>query len=131
MPGQVKYEIDHEGRTLSISIIGEVSGRQALRDIPKIWEAHPETAGYHCVVDLIRDEGALPWSAVREISEKWRQFAGDKDSGARTALVVRDKFWEKLAAVVEPLFPARRFAVFQNIDAAREWLMHPPCSQEA
>jgi len=129
MPGQIHYEIDHPTRTLTISIIGEVGGRQALREIPKIWEQHPETSGYHCVVDLMRDEGALPWGAVREISEKWRKFAGTKDAGARTALVVRDKFWEKLAAVVEPLFPARRFAVFQNMEAAREWLLRT-CSQE-
>jgi hypothetical protein len=130
MPGQIQYEIDHPTRTLTISVIGEVSGRQALRDIPRIWEQHPETSGYHCVVDLIRDEGALPWGAVREISEKWRAFAGAKDSGARTALVVRDKFWEKLAAVVEPLFPARRFAVFQSMEAARKWLLRAGCSQE-
>jgi hypothetical protein len=129
MPGQIHHEIDHPARTLTISVIGEVSGRQALHDIPKIWEQHPETRGYHCVVDLMRDEGALPWGAVREISEKGRAFAGTKDSRARTALVVRDKFWEKLAAVVEPLFPARSFAVFQNLDAARAWLLHT-CTQE-
>jgi hypothetical protein len=131
MPGQVKYDIDAQARTLSIAIIGEVSGRQALRDIPKIWQAHPETASYHCVVDLVRDEGALPWSVLREISEKWREFSRSEESEARTALVVRDKFWEKLAAVVSPLFPASRFAVFQSMDAARAWLLHPPCSQEA
>jgi hypothetical protein len=130
MPGQVKYEIDAQARTLSIAIIGEVSGRQALVDIPKIWQSHPETAGYHCVVDLMRDEGALPWSVLREISEKWREFTSAEESHARTALVVRDKFWEKLAAVVSPLFPASSFKVFQSMDAAREWLLHPPCSQQ-
>ena len=127
MPGQIQFEIDHQARTLSIAIIGEVSGRQALREIPKIWEHHPETRGYHCVVDLMRDEGALPWGAVREISEKWRAFAEMKDAGARTALVVRDKFWEKLADVVAPLFPARTFAVFRNMDDARAWLLKPGC----
>jgi hypothetical protein len=129
MPGQIQHEIDHEKKTLIISVIGEVSGRQALREIPKIWEAHPETSGYHWMVDLLRDEGTLPWGTVREISEKWRAFTGMTATGGRTALVVRDKIWEKLAEVLAPLFPARSFAVFQNLDAARAWLLHAGCSQ--
>ena len=113
-----------------IAVTGEVGDEVALRDIPKIWEEHPEVLGFGTLVDLTKDAGSISWSAVKNIAQRWQRFADGRDAGRRTAIVVRDDVWARYARAISTLFPGRHVLVFRNLLSASEWLASRSGSNE-
>ena len=118
----IDVQVDHAARLLVISVIGEVVDDTALREVPRIWLRHPEVLAYDSLIDLTRDAGRISWDAVSTIAERWRHFAGERDRGRRTALVVRNEQWESYAGAIAAIFQNRVFKVCRSLAEARTWL---------
>jgi len=119
---RIDYQIDQAARLLEMSIVGDISDDRALQEIPDIWRRYPEIAGYDSLVDLRADTGLISWRATRAIAGLWRSFAGDRDRGRRTALIVRNADWEVYARAIARLFPNRTFRTYRDVEPARAWL---------
>ena len=120
--GKILSELDSSASILTIRVVGEVKDAQAIREIPLIWEEHPETRTYDSIIDLLLDEGSISWEAIVEIAAKWNSFARDADLGRRSAIVVRNDLWDAIVKAIATRFPARRFAIFNTAEEARRWI---------
>ena len=121
----LEFELDHPRRIVLVRAIGEVDGRTMLARLPAFWRENPQIATWHSISDMSRFTGDLRYDDIRAISHAWQDFCQGRDSGTYTAVVSFDPVAWMFVNAIMLVFPARRFAVFRSVEAARQWIPAP------
>lgn len=120
---EITWEIDHQRRLLTTRYIGDVTGEMAVSQIPEIWRRHPEVLTYNCLTDQTLYTGSIGIDDVREISNRWYEFAnGKNDNGKRIAIVSRDEWTDQVVKAIAVHFKTHNFATFNTCEQALVWL---------
>lgn len=119
---EITLELDQSARIFTVHVVGNVTNAQALRDISRVWEEHPEVSGYDSIIDLTHDHRSITWDTVAEIEDRRRAFVGAANPGCRTAVVVRNALWKTIVSVIRWRFPEGHFRAFKSINDARRWM---------
>ncbi|MEQ8588088.1 MAG: STAS/SEC14 domain-containing protein [Thalassobaculaceae bacterium] len=122
--GRVSWEVDYRRLLLTIRLEGGVTDADLSDGIPRIWTDHPEVLDCCTLVDAryLTGEGRYGWRGLRDVSRQWKQFAMGRDTGSRSAIVLRDTLLTKLARAVSFDYPGTVFRIFFDIDEAEDWL---------
>ena len=120
---EIKWEIDHQRRLLTIRYVGDVTGEMAISQVPEIWSQHPEVLAYNCLIDQLLYTGSIGIDDIREISSRWYEFVGGRnDNGKRTAIVSRDEWTDQVVKAIAVHFKTQDFATFATCEKALVWL---------
>jgi len=120
---EIKWEIDHQRRLLTIRYVGDVTGEMVILQVPEIWRRNPEVLTYNCLIDQILYTGSISIDDVREISSRWYEFVGGRnDNGKRIAIVSRGEWTDQVVKAIAVHFRTHSFATFHTCEPALDWL---------
>lgn len=119
---RVLFAADQRRRLITIRYIGNIAGDivvstilDHLNVLERVWE-------YDSVFDLTRHEGLVEMRDHDAFARGWRNLAGGRDAGRRTAVVSLDPLIEARLPLLQSLFPFRTLMVFNSMSAAEAWL---------
>lgn len=120
----IAWFIDRKRNYLRIELIGMVSDRDLLHEIPAIWTFDPDVYLYDVVVDARITGGSSnwTWSAMAELGDLWCAYAKGKKISKRCAIVT-ENFWitQLVNNAFGLVFPGNRFKCFETPEAAENW----------